>query len=114
MPPQSVRDRLSAQQGGRCAICTRPFGPDNRPHCDHIVPLRDGGLNRQSNMQMLCAWCHVEKTAAENTSRAKVNRVRAKHLGIADAKTNRHGRGFQTNRTGRFKKKMDGSVVERT
>ncbi|MET3924555.1 HNH endonuclease [Devosia sp. 2618] len=88
MPGQLVRDRISAQQGDACK-CGRKFGPGVRANCDHIVPLADEGENRESNLQMLCNWCHVEKTSAEATSRAKSRRIRAKHLGLDQATNNR-------------------------
>jgi len=82
MPHRQVRDRISAGQGDKCACCPTAFGPGQRPQCDHIIPLRDGGENRESNMQMLCVECHKAKTKAEATVRTKVNAVRQKHLGI--------------------------------
>jgi 5-methylcytosine-specific restriction enzyme A len=33
---------------------------------DHIVSLRDGGSNREENLQALCHACHSHKTAKEN------------------------------------------------
>lgn len=81
MPGKLVRDRISARQNDACT-CGRPFGPGVTANCDHIVPLIDGGENRESNLQMLCNWCHVEKTSAEATSRAKSRRIRAKNLGF--------------------------------
>lgn len=96
MPPESVRERLCRKQGDRCAHCGRPFGPkEARANCDHIVPLRDGGANVEDNLQMLCNWCHVEKTSAEATSRAKTRRIRAKRFGLDQVKSNRwRGAGF--------------------
>ena len=32
---------------------------------DHIVPLADGGSNRDSNLQTMCKGCHSRKTMAE-------------------------------------------------
>lgn len=95
MPGALVRDRISKRQGDKCACCGRPFGPGVTAHCDHVIALADEGENRESNLQMLCNWCHVEKSAAEATARAKTRRVRAKHLGFDAVKTNRwQSRGF--------------------
>jgi len=33
---------------------------------DHIVPLRDGGTNHESNLQPLCKSCHSKKTVKED------------------------------------------------
>lgn len=82
MPGKNVRDRISLQTGDACAECQKPFGPTNRPHCDHILALADGGENRERNMQMLCTECHLRKTSKEATARAKTRSIRAKHLGL--------------------------------
>jgi 5-methylcytosine-specific restriction endonuclease McrA len=91
MPGQLVRDRISAAQGDRCT-CGRPFGPGVTANCDHIVPLADEGENRETNLQMLCNWCHVEKTSAEATNRAKARSIRAKRLGLDQSVTNKYQR----------------------
>ena len=82
MPGKNVRDRISLRTGDACAECRKPFGPANRPHCDHIVALADEGENRESNLQMLCKQCHGAKTSAEATARAKTRAIRSKHLGL--------------------------------
>lgn len=92
MPGKLVRERISAKSKDACAKCGKPFGPDTRANCDHIVPLKDGGENREGNLQMLCNWCHVEKTSAEAASRKKSRNVRAKHLGLDSCITNRFAR----------------------
>ena len=89
MPSKLVRGRISARTNDCCAKCGKPFGPTNRANCDHIVALADGGENRETNLQMLCNWCHVEKTSAEATSRKKARNVKAKHLGLDQSATNR-------------------------
>lgn len=89
MPGELVRDRISKRQGDMCK-CGRAFGPGITANCDHIVPLADEGENRESNLQMLCNWCHVEKTSAEATSRAKSRSIRAKHLGLDQSVTNKY------------------------
>lgn len=90
MPGKLVRDRISKRQGDKCA-CGKPFGPTVRANCDHIKPLADGGENRESNLQMLCNWCHVAKTSSEATSRKKERNIRAKNLGLDRSITNRTG-----------------------
>lgn len=46
--------------------------------------LVDGGENRERNMQALCPFCHKPKTASDVAEKAKVVRIRAKHLGLKD------------------------------
>ncbi|MBM7770641.1 5-methylcytosine-specific restriction endonuclease McrA [Actinokineospora baliensis] len=36
---------------------------------DHVVPLRDGGLDVPDNVRALCRPCHAVKTAEENAVR---------------------------------------------
>lgn len=94
-PPKSVIDRLFLKQNGRCARSGKKFGPKDEKHCDHIIPLEDGGENRESNMQLLLKAPHIEKTVEENSARAKERRIRLKHAGLWPAsKAKIKSRGF--------------------
>lgn len=70
--------------------------PGNTTHVDHIKPLKDGGLNVESNLQIVLAEPHRKKTVAENKARAKERRIRLKHAGLWP-KSSRplKGRGFE-------------------
>lgn len=81
-PPKAVLDRLFLQQGGRCALSGRKIMAGDVTHADHIVPLKDGGKNRESNLQLVLAAEHRIKTSDENTARAKERRIRLKHAGL--------------------------------
>lgn len=81
-PPKSVLDRLFLRQGGRCALSGRKIMAGEVTHADHIVPLKDGGENREANLQLVVAEAHRAKTADENTARAKERRIRLKHAGL--------------------------------
>lgn len=81
-PPKSVIDRLFLRQGGRCAITGRKMMPGETKHADHVVPLKDGGNNSESNLQLVLADAHREKTSHENRGRAKERRIRLKHAGL--------------------------------
>ncbi|MGK5049759.1 HNH endonuclease [Janthinobacterium sp. GB4P2] len=55
-------DRLMTSQKCRCVACNgdlRLLGH----HLDHIVPVRDGGENIDSNIQLLCPSCNHSKGA---------------------------------------------------
>lgn len=94
-PPKSVIDRLFLQQNGRCALSGKKIGPKDEKHCDHIIPLEDGGENRESNMQLVLKLPHIEKTKQENSDRAKARRVRLKHHGLwPESKVKIRSRGF--------------------
>lgn len=98
-PPKSVKDRIFLRQNGRCALSGRKIRPGDETHLDHITPLKDGGKNVESNLQLVLATPHREKTAAENKSRAKERRLRLKHNGLwPKSKTPLKGRGFPKSR----------------
>lgn len=94
-PPKAVKDRIFLRQNGRCAISGRKIRPGDETHLDHILPLKDGGLNCESNLQLVLAAPHREKTAVENSARAKEKRIRMKHLGMwPKSRTPIKSRGF--------------------
>lgn len=107
-PPQRVRLRVIDRQGGRCAITGRDFRPGDEIHLDHIIPLACGGRNAEDNLQAVIAEAHREKTAEDVALKAKIARVRAKHLGLAKPK-----RVMAGSRASRLKKHLDGSVSRR-
>lgn len=74
MPPRSVFDRLWDKQDGKDAITGVPFTSKDKVIRDHIVPLADGGENRESNLQLITADTHKTKTRVEATARAKARR----------------------------------------
>lgn len=99
-PPKSVIDRLFLRQNGRCALTGRKMLPGDEKHCDHIVPLKDGGLNVESNLQLVLAVPHREKTSTENKARAKERRQRLKHYGLwPKSRTQLKGRKFAKTRS---------------
>lgn len=104
-PPSRVKDRIRDRQGNICALSGLPLGSDDVVQYDHIVPLWLGGRNSESNLQAVTSESHKRKTAAEAKVRAKCNRTRKKHLGIAKPKSSlSHPR---------FRKLMDGTIVDR-
>ena len=85
-PPLSVKLRVFAAYDGRCYLSKLKIGVGDEWDVEHIRPLhlaRPGeNLNRETNLAPALKRPHAEKTAAENTARAKCDRIRAKHLGI--------------------------------
>lgn len=67
---------------------------------EHVEPLWLGGKNELSNRQLWCGPCAKPKTAREATQRAKVYRVRERHIGIKKKSC-----GFRGHR------KFDGTIV---
>ncbi len=95
-PPKSVTDRVFLRQEGKDAITGEKMFPRDKKAVDHIRPLKDGGENRESNLQIILATTHKEKTAAENKARAKETRQRLKHQGLWPRSPNPiRSRGFQ-------------------
>ena len=66
-----------------------------------------GGDAKLDNCVPLCKNCHKAITKKQAPVIAKSNRIRAKHLGI------KRKSSFPTNKTGPFRKRMDGTVERR-
>ena len=105
--PDRVKLRVFDRAQGRCQHCTRKIPAGDPWDCDHIIALVNGGMNRESNLQCLCGWCHPQKTARDVAQKAETARKRKKHLGL-----NKHS-SFQTNRDGKFKAKIGGGIERR-
>lgn len=58
---KGLAQRLFELQRGKCPCCGKPLGKDY--HLDHIVPLSRGGLNVDSNIQLLRSTCNQRKHA---------------------------------------------------
>jgi 5-methylcytosine-specific restriction endonuclease McrA len=66
------RDRLRTLVLARdplCKIAALRDGTALSTEADHIIPLRRGGDNSMSNLQVACHACHSHKTASEMASR---------------------------------------------
>ncbi|MDQ7982174.1 HNH endonuclease [Paraburkholderia sp. SARCC-3016] len=70
------RLRIRERDGYRCRCCNRAVRVGQ---IDHIVPLDKGGSNDDSNMQLLCDDCHVDKTNRDNGYKVRrlvdINRI---------------------------------------
>lgn len=55
-----IEERLMMLQKGRCACCKKSF-KDVKHHIDHVIALSKGGMNDDSNLQLLCATCNLQK-----------------------------------------------------
>lgn len=93
--PPRVRDRVSRRYNDCCIVCTRTIGGKLRAELDHITPLILGGQHRETNLRLVCHECHKKKSAFEVKVKAKVARVRQKHvLGGKKPRTIRAWRRF--------------------
>jgi 5-methylcytosine-specific restriction endonuclease McrA len=57
--PSDITVKLYTLQHGRCAYCPTKL---TRYHLDHIVPIARGGLNIETNVQLLCQKCNQSKS----------------------------------------------------
>ncbi len=94
MPTVKVFDRLYEAQNGICACGCGVHMNRNRDRIvrDHKIPLKDGGANRETNLQLLLEAHHFDKTSAENTGRAESERWHSKAYVRSTPKM--QGRGF--------------------
>src|SRR4029079_4610253 len=80
-PHTAVYRRVFEKADGHCQECGIPLFK-KAWHLDHVIRLKDGGENRESNLQALCVLCHSGKTTEENKLQAKANRNRNRHIGV--------------------------------
>lgn len=92
--PDYVKDRIANKAELRCKKCTRLVGGKLRAEFDHVTPLILGGEHRERNLQLLCHECHGAKTKLDVKLKAKVARVRKRHLGIKRDRTITRWRKF--------------------
>ena len=99
--PNSVKARICLSQNGRCAA--HPWERLRPGHFefDHKLALCLGGAHAEANLRAICTDAHKVKSADDTKLRAKADRVRIKHLGLAKPK----GRSF-----GNRSKKFNGEV----
>ncbi len=107
-PPWSVIERLLEKQDHKCnGPCQQPIGPGNPYDVDHIIELKDGGENREGNLQLLCRKiCHHDKSTKRQVARARETRKRKKNSGYKGTK--RKWPGHE-----KWKRMPDGRVVRR-
>ena len=93
--PARVQERIARKAEDRCQKCGREIAGKLRAEFDHITPLILGGKHAESNLQLICNECHAAKTVLDVKIKAKVARVRKKHLGIKKPRTIRAWRNFR-------------------
>jgi 5-methylcytosine-specific restriction protein A len=104
----SPKTKLAAfeRAHGHCETCGCKI--ITRAEYDHIIEDYIGGDNTLSNCRVLCPKCHTAKTRKSRPAIDKTRRLVKDIAGVTPRRSS-----FQTNRNGRFKKRMDGSVVKR-
>lgn len=108
---RTERVRLFERAHGVCSICGCKIQVGEPWHLDHVVPLEDGGADDDTNIGPAHTKCHLEKTAAEATSRAKTRRMHANHIGASGP--GRSASPLPCGRRSKFKKTLLNGVVIR-
>lgn len=75
--PDKIKLKKYKQQGGKCALCQRPFSIDDMT-ADHITPWSQGGKTVEGNCQVLCVECNSKKSAKKEVA---TNEVTCKNCG---------------------------------
>src|SRR6185295_13679082 len=109
---------LILAQKGRCPACGGKLRADEIID-EHIVPLDLGGSNDLTNRALFCLGCAREKTIDDVAASIHGRRVRGeigqkRRRELRKLKPWTQQRTFPTNRTGKWKRKMNGRVVRRT
>tara|TARA_R110000868_G_scaffold91230_7_gene253071 strand:- start:498 stop:806 length:309 start_codon:yes stop_codon:yes gene_type:complete len=66
--------------GGKCACCGRKLKAGDDWDIDHVMALCNGGTDDDTNMQVLCSWCHTDKTSDDVAQAAKGKRMAARQF----------------------------------
>ena len=103
-----ARIRIFDSADGICHICKTKIHTGEAWQADHILPLALGGEDEEGNMAPAHERCHGKKTKGDVGKIRKADRQRAKHLGIKKG-----SRPIPGSKNSRWKKKIDGTVVER-
>lgn len=94
--PPRVKLRVFEAFGGACYLSKRKIRAGDKWEIEHVLALINGGENRERNLAPALVAPHAEKTAEDMAIKAKTDRIRKKHLGIAPAPTRKlQSRGFQ-------------------
>lgn len=83
---KAERVKIFDREKGICHLCgLRIKAEREKWQADHVKARWRNGGDKLGNYKPAHIRCHVAKSAAENTERAKADRNRAAHLGIKDA-----------------------------
>lgn len=98
--------KLFLERGGCCRECGRKLGPADDWIVEHVIALENGGTNDWDNLGITCSWCKPKKDAEDHKQAGHSRRAITKHLLPKSMRLRKMGGG-------RFRKKLNGEVVER-
>lgn len=102
------RAEVFRDAGGICHLCSRKIAPGETWEVEHRKPLALGGTNEPDNLFPAHVDCHAGKSRAEIKVIRKSDRQAKAHAGV---KTSRNP--LPGGKRSKWKKRMDGTVVER-
>jgi len=105
--PPRVKLRIWERYEGRCYLTGRKIMPGDEYDFEHIIALCNGGEHRESNLAPALRAAHRKKSAEDVKLRAKIDRVRKRHLGI------KRPSRLPGSRQSPIKIRLDGTVVDR-
>lgn len=63
--PEWAKRAVFFRDRGMCAACNSDLSGvisiNDVEHCDHIIPLAEGGINDVTNLQLMCSGCNLKK-----------------------------------------------------
>lgn len=89
------RAAVFALRGGKCHICRRKLGPQDKWTLEHVIALENGGTNDPENLSVSCSWCEPEKTAEDHAKAGKSRRNYTRHAVHSDFRRSRSW-GYRT------------------
>ena len=92
--PPHVRMRIFLAHDGKCWLSGRKIMPADYWELEHKIALCNGGQHRETNMAPALRDAHKIKTARDVREKAKVDRIRKRHIGIKKPRTIRAWRKF--------------------
>lgn len=108
--PLTDKQRLEMfiRHEGRCCICGGKIDGVHEMWDEHVNPLWLNGDNSAENRAPAHVKCARAKTSDEATERAKGRDVAERHFGAKQSP-----RPMPFGRRSRYKKKIDGTIIER-
>ncbi len=91
---------------GSCCICGGKIdGTRDKWIIEHLTPLADGGEDCDDNCAPAHEACARPKTSKEASTRSRHRKAAERHYGAKERTS------FATNRAGKYKRRLDGTVV---
>lgn len=92
--PPRVRVRIFDREGGRCWLSGRKIMAGEKWELEHRIALCNGGTHSEDNLAPALVQSHKIKTKADVREKAKIARIRKRHLGMRKPRTIRSWRRF--------------------